>query len=518
MTRTENATRNIFFGFLYKLEATIVPFITRTILIYFIGEQYVGLGSLFTSILSFFSLAELGIGNALVFSMYKPIAEKDNETLGALLNFYRKIYRIIGLVIIGVGLLLIPLLPLIIKDYSSFEASTNVNILVLYLVYLLNSSMSYLLFGYKQSLLMAHQRNDIISKRSAIIQLIMNVIQITVICIFRNYYIYIIFLPLATIATNITNHIITNRMYPDVKCEGNISKEQSDSITKKTIALFGTKANSIVLHASDNIVISMFLGVTMVGIFGNYYYIMNAIVGVMTIIYSSLTAGLGNSLLNHDKEKIYNDFNILTFLNNWLITICSCCFICLYQPFVYIWVGEELMLTNEFVILLVIYFYIYQSRRIVLTYKDAGGIWWEDRFRPYIVCAINLILNVVLVQFIGIYGIVISTIVSMIVSIPIENSTIFKNIFDKSALEYYGSQVVNLIVVILSCIATFAATFWLPQGIVFIFVRLIICLLVSNLILFIMFSKNKYFIQSIELVKTRILKIDSENKKIKEDA
>ena len=501
IARTDNAIRNITFGILYKVVSILLPFLIRTAMIYIMGSEYVGLGSLFTSILSFLSLAELGIGNALVFSMYAPIANDDNDTICALLNLYKKIYKYIGFIILGAGLVLMPFLKYLVS--SGYPA--DINIYILYLIYLANTVISYLMFGYKQSLLVAFQRSDIISKRTMAIEVLQNVIQFSVLFLTRNYYLYIIFLPVFTAITNLFNLVIVNKMYPQYTPRGEVSKELKTSIRKKVIALIGTKANATVLHASDNIVISAFLGLTMVGIYGNYYYIMNSIIGIMTIIYSSLTAGLGNSLALESVEKNYKDFQVLSFLNNWIVVFCSICFLCLYQRFMKLWVGSELMFSMRVVVLLVIYFFVYQIRRIVLTYKDAAGIWWEDRFRPYVVMAVNLVFNVILVQFIGIEGVIISTILSMLISIPWENYTVFKYIFHMPSKEYYINTLKYLIIAILIALITYIVCAWMPDGWIGLFLCAGICIVVPNCIYGLVFKKTVKFRKSKELIEKKFL-------------
>lgn len=501
IARTDNAIRNITFGILYKAESILLPFFIRTAMIYIMGSEYVGLGSLFTSILSVLSLAELGVGNALIFSMYAPIANDDNDTVCALLNLYKKIYRYIGLAILGVGLALMPFLKYLIS--SGYPA--NMNIYVLYLIYLTNTVISYLMFGYKQSLLVAFQRSDIISKRTMVVQVLQNIIQFSVLFLTRNYYLYIIFLPVFTAITNLFNLIIVNKMYPQYTPHGEVSRELKASIQKKVLALIGTKANATVLHASDNIVISAFLGLTMVGIYGNYFYIMNSIVGVMTVIYSSLTAGLGNSLATESIDKNYEDFKTLSFLNTWMVAFCSVCLLCLYQPFVKMWVGMELMFSMRIVVLLVIYFFVYQIRRIVLTYKDAAGIWWEDRFRPYVVMAVNLVFNILLVQIIGIEGVIVSTVMSMLISIPWENFTIFKYIFHRSSKEYYVTYIQYTAVTAVMAIVTYAVCAWMPEGWLGVFLRAGICVVIPNLIFGFVFRETMEFRKSKELLEKKIL-------------
>lgn len=489
LNRKRNSIRNVVYGTIYRCASIIGPFVVRTAMIYIMGNEYVGLNSLFTSILSFLSLAELGVGSALVFSMYKPIAQDDTETINALYALYRRLYKIIGTVIFAIGLLLIPVLPMLVKK----DLPSDVNLYVIYLVFLINTVLSYWLYGYKQSLLNAFQRSDIVSKRATAINILMYVLQVVSMLIWHNYYFYIIWLPICTALTNIVNKIIVDKMFPQYKCEGKVSKELSDSIKKKILALFGTKANSIVLHATDNIVISAFLGLGLVGKYGNYYYIMNSICMFVKIIYSSITAGLGNSLQTETVAKNYNDFKFLSFANAWVVTFCATSLLCLYQPFMEIWVKKDSVLDMGIVILVVVYFYVYMIRRVVLTYKDAAGIWWEDKFRPYVVMVVNLVLNIVLCQFIRLYGILISTIVSMFVAIPWENYTVFKFIFHKSSGEYYLKMTLYLVVGVGIAGLTFFVCSHIPSGIVGILVRAIICVVVPNVIWLALFFKTKEF-------------------------
>ena len=494
--RTKNAVRNIFFGTLYKMISILLPFTTRTAMIYVMGSEYVGLSSLFSSILSFLSLAELGIGSAIVFSMYKPIAEDDRDTICALLNLYKRLYRYIGSIILSIGLLLIPFLRYIVKG----GCPSDVNFYILYGIYLFNTVISYWLFGYKQSLLSAFQRNDIISKRSMILDTLLYTFQIIALILSRNYYIYIIWLPIFTIVKNVVNSLIVDKMYPDYKCIGEIDKSLKISIQKKTIALFGTKANSIVMHAADNLVISAFLGLRMVGKYGNYYCIINYVTGFLSIIYSSLTAGLGNSLVVESVEKNYKDFEVLNFINSWIVMFCTTCLLCLYQPFMRIWVHEPLMLDNYVVFLLVVYFYIYSIRRLGLTYKDAKGIWWEDRFRPYVMMIVNVIGNIYMVQIIGIYGVVLSTIFGMLVAFPWETYTIFKYIFNRSAKQYYKKMGVYTVVTVIIAVITFLICNTFGDTAMDIILRLIICAIVPNILFVGFFYRKHEFKESIKKI------------------
>lgn len=500
--RTKNTIRSVIFGFGYRIINIILPFVSRTTILYILGEKYLGLSSLFTSILSFLSLAEMGMGAAVIFSMYEPIAQNDKQTLCCLLNYYKRFYRLIGVLILVLGLLLVPFLPKLITG----SVPADINLQLLYMLYLLNTVLSYLLFAYKQSVIQAYQRNDIISKIGIIVTPISYLFMIVAMVITRNYYAYVIWLPVFTIITNIMVMLYVNKHYPDIKPNGDISAELKKAINKKVKALIGTKLNTVIINAADNIVMAAFLGLTTIAVYGNYYYIMSSIVAFLGIIYSSMTAGIGNSLVVESLEKNYNDFLKFSFINAWLVGWCAICLACLYQPFMMIWVGETLIFPTAIMMQMCLYFYIYQIRKIPVIYKDAAGIWWEDRFRPYVSMFINLVLNIILVQHIGVSGVIISTIVSLMISIPWENYTIFKYVFLRSSKEYYLKMLSYAIVTIFAGLITFFICQLPGDGICALFVRGIICIFVPNVIFMVCFYKKTEFKEAITLFKRIVLR------------
>lgn len=495
--RTKNAARNIVFGTIYKIIGIILPFLSRTVILYVLGEKYLGLSSLFSSILSFLSLAELGIGAAMVYSMYKPIADNDHDSICALLNLYKKLYRIIGTCILVIGLCVLPFLRRFIKG----DVPSDVNIYFLYLLYLVNAVLSYWLFAYKGALIQAHQRSDIDSKIGSMITPVSYIVMLVALVITKNYYAYVIWLPIFTIITNIIRSIYVDRHFPGLKPKGDVSKEVKASINKKVKALIGTKLNTVVINAADNIVMSAYLGLTVIAIYGNYRYIMTSIIGFLSICYSALTAGIGNSLVLESPEKNYSDFLKLSFINSWLVGWCTVCLVCLYQPFMLIWTGEDLMFSLPVVFLLGVYFFVYQIRKIPVVYKDAAGIWWEDRFRPYTCMALNFVLDLILVRYLGVAGIIIATIASLAISIPWENYTIFKYVLHRSSKEYY----LKMLLYAATMLAGGALTYWicgmLGQGIVALLLRAVICLILPNAVFVLANFKRREFKQTIELVR-----------------
>ena len=502
--RTKNATKNIIFGMILKIYQVIVPFLMRTALIHFLGLEYVGLNGLFTSILQVLNLAELGVGSAMIFSMYKPIANDDNKTICALINLYKKYYRIIGLVIFILGMMLCPIIPLLIKK----DLPEGLNIYVLYILNLSATAFSYWLFAYKNSLLKAHQRDDVISKITLVVNTLQYLLQFFVIVFFKNYYLYVIIILISQIITNIVTAIVSTKIYPKYKAIGKLDKKEIKKINQKVKDLFIAKVGGIIIYSIDSIIISAFLGLTILGIYQNYYYILTALIGIIDVIFNSCTAGMGNSLIVETKEKNYKDLRKFTFLIMTIASICSAELLCLYQPFMEWWVGKEFLVNLDTVILLCLYFFIYEENKVLCTYKDAAGIWHSDRFRPLIIAIVNLILDFTLVNIIGIAGVLLATVISIgLIGFPWLLIICFKEIFKTSPKEYLMDIFEYVVVTIIISLITYNITKFLTGiTIILLILRAIIVLVISIFIIFIFFRKKEVFADSLELVK-RILKL-----------
>ena len=211
------------------------------------------------------------------------------------------------------------------------------------------------------------------------------------------------------IITNIVTAKVSDQMYPAYKAQGNMPKEEVREINIKIKDLFLTKIGTAIFNSADTLVISSFLGLTVLAVYQNYYFIVISITGVINIIYTSCTAGIGNSLILETEEKNYRDLNKFTLLIVWIAGFCTICLLCLFQPFMKLWVGEKLMLNFSAIIFFCIFFYVNQVHAILDLYKDAAGMWHEDRFRPFTVAMINLILNIILVNVIGVYGVLLAS-------------------------------------------------------------------------------------------------------------
>lgn len=497
--RTKNAARNIIFGVVLKIYQIAMPFLIRTAMIYFMGVEYLGLDSLFTSILQVLNLAELGVGSAMVYGMYKPIAEDDGATICALMKLYKIYYRVIGLIIAIVGLALTPFIPYLIKS----DLPRELNIYILYWLNLAATVFSYWLFAYKNALFQAHQRNDIVSKVNLVTYTVRYVVQLIVIFIVKDYYLYIIAILGTQILTNIITAIAATHFYPNYKAQGNLDKDMVHDINHRIRDLFTSKLGGVIVNSADTVVISAFLGLTVLAVYQNYYYILTAIIGMVLIIFQACTAGIGNSVIVETKEKNFNDLKKFTFPISWVAGFRTCCLLCLYQPFMEIWVGEDLMLGFSAVICFCIYYFVYEINQLLNTYKDAAGIWHEDRFRPLVTAIANLSLNLILVQFWGIYGVLMSTVLSMlVVGMPWLLYNLFTVLFDREQFPVYFRLLIKYVVVVfISCLLCYGVCCFVTVGKwVTLIIRVIICCILPNALYFVIYRKSLEFRQSVQLI------------------
>ncbi len=497
--RTKNAVRNTMYGMGIKIYGILIPFLMRSLMIYCLGTEYLGLNSLFSSFLSVLNLAELGVGSAMVFSMYEPIAYDNEDKICALMKMYKTYYRIIGIIILFIGIAAIPFLPYLIHG----KVEADVNIYIIYLMNLAATVLSYWMFAYKNSIITAHQRNDIIDKVTAITNVILNLSQILILIFVKNYYFFILASIIVQIINNIVIAVVANKMYPRYKPKGKLSAEDTKEINKRIRDLFTSKLGAVIVGSADTLVISAFLGLTVLAKYQNYYCILNAVIGVVTIVFGACTAGIGNSLIVESNEKNFYDLRKFTMIIIWITSICVPCFLNLYQPFMKLWMGEDLLLEYSIVICLGIYYFIYEVNALLNLYKDAGGIWNKDRFRPLVTGMVNLGLNLIMVQFWGLYGIIFSTVLSMLfVGMPWLLQNLFTTMFPKNNIKQYlkDMAVYALFVAFVSTISCFICLFIDFDPILTIIIRLAICGIVPNIFVILVFRKSAVFKDTIEIL------------------
>lgn len=490
-SRFDNTKRNIASGLVYRCISILFPFLIRTAIIYSLGADYVGLQSLFSAILQVLSLAELGFSTAVIFHMYKPLAEGDTDTVCALMAYYRKIYSIIGFVILAVGLMLLPFLPHLVK--GSWPA--DINLYLLYLLYLANTVVSYLLFAYKSALLNAVQHIDLVNYINSIVHTGKYILQILVLIVTKSFYAFVVVAIAATAASNLVTAYIADKKYPQYQCRGSVSPEKRREIKTQVGGLMIGKFSDTARNASDSIVLSAMFGLTTVAIYNNYYYIYNAVYGIMLVITHAMQASVGNSVAVESKEKNLQDLKKFQFIFSWIVIWCSVCLFCLYQPFMEIWVGPELLLSSGNMALFCIYFYTINMNNMRNLYFEACGIWWQAKLSFVLEAGFNLILNVILGVYFGISGILMATISSLFVfNFLSRTNLLFKLYFKEKPVKFYISHAYYAVLALALCALTYFVCDMLPfTGIVGLLLRGVICVFLPNCLMLALFWKQPLF-------------------------
>ena len=503
--RTKNAARNILFDGSLKLLNMIVPFLMRSIMLHFLGVQYLGLNGLFKSILQFLNMAELGVGSAMVFSMYKPVAEDDTETICALMKLYRTFYRIIGLFIAVVGLALTPFLRTLIMG----DIPPDMNLYILYYMNLGSTVLSYWLFAYKHSLLYAYQRRDVDSIVKLGCQVAEYALKISALVVFHNYYLYLAVQLVMQAVANLITALRVNQLFPGYSTRGNLPREKVMDIIRRVRDLFTAKFSAIIFNSADTLVISSFMGLAVLAVYQNYFYIITSLRTFLEVIIGACIAGVGNSLVTESEEKNYNDLTRFTLLFGWLMGVSSAMLLCMYQPFMSIWMGRENMLTINYVICFVIYFYTMGMNKIINMFKDAAGIWHKDRFRPLVAALVNLGLNLATVQWLGLYGVLLSSVVSIVaVQIP----WLFHNLFDEVFPRKYMWQYIRFFGVLFLLAFGSCGASWFVCSLIHLgewpslIVYACVSFAIPNIIFFAVYSRNPLFKKSVGQVKRFIRK------------
>lgn len=507
LERRKNAVRGIATGFANKTVTLCLPFLVQTILIQKIGIEYAGLNGLFASILHILNLTELGFSEAVVHSMYKPIAEDDKESICALLCFYRKVYFVIGLVILGTGMLLLPFLPKLIKG----NCPEDVNLYCLYLIYLMNTSIGYLLFGYKTSIMNAFQRVDIINNISTLTSTLLNVTQIVLLITAKSYFLYTVVMPFFTILNNLFISVEVKKRFPQYICRGEISTEMKGDMRKKVSGLMLQRVCAATRNTMDNIFISAFLGLSITAMYSNYYYIKHAVTILMGIIITSMLGGIGNSVQMESREANFTNMCRFDFMYMWLSSWFTTVLLCLYQPFMKLWMGTEYMFGFPVVILLCIYFYALKMGDVRSLYYQSAGLWWEGKWRALVELVMNVSLNFLLVQVMGICGIILATLIALIsVNFFYGSRFVFKYYFGMEKLKkYYQLHGLYSVVTLLCCTVTyffcemFGRLCPIRNELISLFFRGIICVLIPNLFLLLVYAKTKMFQDMVQWLKRK---------------
>lgn len=491
-SRTKNSIVNSTVSIVTQILTVLINFIVKTVFIQVLGSEYLGVNGLFTNIITMLSLADLGIGMAIPYSLYKPLALKDEKKIKTLMRYYAKIYNIIGTIVLLVGLLITPFLSFLIKDMPD-----NIPYLsVIYILFVIHSASSYF-FVYKKFLIDSDQKGYICSRIIFTFSTILSIIQIIILYTTKNYILFLLSSIVMVILQNIVISKKAEKLYPYIKEKDydKLSKEDVDDLKQNVSALFIYKVGSVIVNGTDNIIISKYIGLVAVGIYSNYLLIANSITNVLNQVFQAITSSIGNLVVTATQNRSEDIYRKLNFLNFWLYAVVSICIMVLINPFINLWIGEDYLLSTVVVFLFSLKIYISGMQSVTNSFRNAYGLFYKARFRPVVMVIANVAISLLLVKPFGVAGVLLGTVLSNLFTTAIMDPyVVYKYGFEKSSKEYFIQYVKYFVLyVLLMFLLSFIFSYITVSNILIWILMAIVLFVLVNVILIIIYHKTEEY-------------------------
>ena len=501
-SRTEYSVLNIGVGLAGYIANTVMGFLCRMIFVRCLSAEYLGINGLFGNILSMLSLAELGIGAAIVYALYKPLAEDDHEKIASLMKFYGSAYRVIGCTIAILGLCLLPFLNLIIAE----EPNIKENIYIIYVVYLFNTCLTYF-FSYRGSLLVAAQRNYVQTGLSYIITMIQSVVQIIILLVTKEYFLYLGIQTLGTFIYNILISQWAKHDYPYINSKNikPLPKSEKWSLIKNVKALTVNKLTDLLVNSTDNIIITYFNGLVAVGAASNYTLLSGTLSTITNQLFNGLTASVGNLNAIESEEYKYKFFKILHMANFLIFGWATIGIMFVSEDMVGFFFGTDYILPRSIPFVLALNFYLVTMQSAITTYRSTMGLFRYGQYTLIFTALINLILSIWLGKIWGLFGIYIATSFARIFTntwyMPY---VVFKHGLKRNPMEYFKQYAIyGFLLMIDGSICYYLCRLCQFSYLLNIILKIIICSVVPNIIFCIAFHKTEEF----NFLKNRVTEI-----------
>ena len=434
--RTEKSIRNLFYGEVNIIFTVLLSMVTRTALVRILGLSAVSLNGLFTEVIAVVSLAELGVGSAITYHLYRPLAEHDRKKVVQLMWFYRSAYRMIAGVILISGLVFLPFVPWLIKD-----AAFNVRYLrLVYVIFLLKTVSSYF-FSYKRTLLDADQKMYLISMTNTVFRFITVASNLGILILTQNFIAYLLSDGIVTVANNIAIAHIADRQYPFLKEARKLPKEEQKKIFFHIRQLFIGTLSGKITNSTDNILISVLVGTLQVGLYSNYSLIISNVRRILLLIPDAAAGSIGNLAVSETRERCHQVLCRMTFIIFMVTSFCASCIMCMSDPFVEILFGREYLMDDILKYSFVVNFFYYVVREPLWRMMLVSGLFSKDKNISIAGSSINLIVSVALGLRWGILGIMLGTTCTLVIQIILKTRLLYREFLYMDPAYYQGLMV-----------------------------------------------------------------------------
>lgn len=513
VNRTANTLRNIKTAIIGQALAILINIISRKIFLIFLSVEYLGLNGLFSNILSMLALAELGVGTAIIYSLYRPIAENNVEEIKSLMKLYKYIYCSVGAFILIAGCALTPFLHLFVREMPNIPY-----IRLIYIIFVLNSAVSYF-YTYKRSLIIANQMQYIITIYHYSFMIFMNFSQIIVLYFTHNFILYLLLQTTNTLLENVLISRKADSMYPYIRGKNifPLRNEVKSEIKRNVFAMVFHRIGGVIVFATDNILISKIIDLNTVGLYSNYMLIRQAVNAVTGQLFQSVSASFGNLNAQASDERKLEIFYVMNFAGAWIFGFCSICIFNLVNPFISLWLGEEYLFSMNVVFWIVLAFYVTGMRQACLTARDAMGLFWYDRYKPVFEIGINIVMSIILGVRYGISGIMAGTVIStMLTCFWIEPYILYKYGFHSPMAQFFIRYFHYSQVTLFAGYATALLCSRISSnGLIGFLIKWIACMILPNIIFLLCYRKTNElnFILHIKYVSYTLQKLITSYKK-----
>lgn len=497
-SRKRNVILNVFFGYASQVGIIILSFVGRRIFLKFLSVDYLGINGLYSNILTVLSLAELGLDTAVLYSLYKPVADNDIPLINSLLKYFKKIYNVLALSIFAVGLALIPFLRFIVKSDLN-----GTDLIIFYLLFLVNTVASYFV-AHKVAFLSACQEQRIQKLVMLSSNLILQILHIIVLLIWKNYYVYVSATVVTTIINNLILSIICDKIHPHLKDKTKSVSFDKGTIKSRIYSTFFYKIGGVAINNTDNILISMLVSTAAVGYYSNYYTVITAIQGFISIISISLISGIGNLGAGGDKERQYEIFSMALLFYHFVAALGLVGFSLLFNDIISVWLGAKYMFDSKTVFIIAFNFYITNAITPIWMYREANGLFAQVKYLMLIRASINIVLSVVLGKICGTFGILLATAISLIVtSFWYEPNILFREVFKAPVRNYWIRQARYFAATLLGMAVSCFIIHFMPGRVIMLPVKAVIIAAVVSVMFFAVSYKSAELKTAIDFLKIR---------------
>lgn len=491
--RSKDSILNFLTGIFGQIIMLVLGFVSRSLFLMILSVDYLGASGLFSSILTMLSFAELGVGTAIIYSLYKPLAEKNEEEILALMNLFKKVYRIIGVVVFVAGMAFLPFLDLFVTDRKGIE-----HLELIYALFVVQTAISYF-FSYNRSLITADQKAYKLVKLDYAYKIFHVLAPIAVLALTRSYIAYLITQIVTTFLWNLCTYFKVRNMYPLLKTHRKValSAETKKAIIKNTSALLIYKVAIVITSGTDNILLSRFFGLTAVGLCSNYTLITQNMTSLVSQGINAVTASIGNLASTESDEKKHSIFKVLFFVNFWIYAYASIGLYLCASPLVSVIFGSKYVIDNLTLAALVLGFFVLGMQGATSVFRDAQGLFWYGKLRPLAQTIVNLgasiLLAIIMKDVSSIFwGTVISRLTTSFWYDPL---VVYRHGFKRPVRSYFVRYISYACITIVTFIICYFVTGLInfSNPILNLIVRAIVCTIVTNGIFLAIFSRTDEF-------------------------